>query len=168
METLEHGVEFEMPLAVTAAVSAAAMAVHGLVLEELSGGAHDTPAQLLDHILVDAYRGSVAEISIEADAEGARVWFRLDEVMLEYMQVPAHLCAGLVERAKVMCKLNVAEHRIAQIGRVDFEQVGSERIALRVAIVPNAMGLEDIRLRLVRAPLAVLPEVSGAPLAPEA
>jgi type II secretory ATPase GspE/PulE/Tfp pilus assembly ATPase PilB-like protein len=90
------------------------------------------------------------------------VWFRLDEVMLEYMQVPAHFCGGLVERAKVMCKLNVAEHRVAQIGRVDFEQVGTERIELRVAVLPRADGAEDLRLRLVRAPYAQIANAAPA------
>ncbi len=159
METLEQGFEYAAatPAAVAAALATVeALATQGLVLEELSGGPGDTPAQLLDNILVDAYRGSVSDISIEAGSGGARVWFRLDEVMLEYMRVPAHFCDGLVERAKIMCRLNVAEHRIPQIGRVDLDQVGSERIALRVAVVPNGVGGEDLRLRIVRAPLLQL------------
>jgi type II secretory ATPase GspE/PulE/Tfp pilus assembly ATPase PilB-like protein len=165
METLEHGFEIEAPMALGAMSAPMVLAAQGLVLEELSGGPDDSPGQLLDNILVDAYRGSVTEISIETEPAGGRVWFRLDEVMLEYMQVPAHFCDGLVARAKVMCKLNVAEHRIPQIGRVDFEQVGSERIALRVAILPNGAGCEDVRLRLYRAPLAALP---GVPVPQEA
>ena len=128
------------------------VAARGLILEEMSGGPQDTPAQLLEAIIVDAYRSSVSEISIESGVDGTHVWFRMDGVMLDYMQVPVHFCAGLVARAKIMCRLDVFEQRIAQIGRVDFQQIGAERIELRVAIIPVSPGCEDMRMRLLRAP----------------
>lgn len=117
--------------------------------------ADDTPAQLLNTIVVEAYRLGVTDISIEsvADDAAAHVWFGLDGVMLDFMQVPAPLRAALVAHVKMLCGLDDAVHHIPQISRIDFKQVGSENIEIRVVTMPSYDGAEDIRLRMLRAPL---------------
>ena len=152
METLEQDLSHAYPMFVVDETT------HVPVLPERVGEVGDTPAHLLSTIIVEAYRIGVAEVSIEADVgdAAAHVWFSLDGVMLDYMQVPAYLRAALVAHVKFLCGLDVDEWRIAQIGRIDFERVGAEKIELRVATLPNGSGGEHIRLRLSRVPLALV------------
>ncbi len=117
--------------------------------------ADESPSQLLNIIIVEAYRLGVTAINIES-VEGERsahVWFGMDDVMLDYLLVPASLREGLVAHVKMMCGLQESVHDIPQISRIDFHEVGTEKIELRVVTLPSAGGGEDIRLRMLRAPL---------------
>ena len=122
------------------------------------GEAQDTPAQLLNTIVVEAYLLGATNIKVEADekASGAHVWFGIDGVMLDYMQIPPHLREALLSHVKMMCGLNDARRRIAQISRIDFQQAGGEKIELRVVTLPDGSGGENLRLRLMRTPLALM------------
>ena len=76
--------------------------------------------------------------------------------MLDYMLIPAHLREALLSHVKMMCGLNDARRRITQISRIDFQQAGGEKIALRVVTLPDGSGGENLRLRLMRTPLLLM------------
>ncbi|WP_374669582.1 GspE/PulE family protein [Ramlibacter sp.] len=107
--------------------------------------------QLVKRIIEDAHDRKASDIHIESNFgdQLSRVRFRIDGDLEEYVRLPASVRAALISRIKVMAKLDIAERRRPQDGKINFSEYGQIRLELRVACVPTHDGLEDAVLRLL-------------------
>ena len=109
--------------------------------------------RLVDQIIIAAYRKNASDIHIEPStiSKTTTIRFRLDGVCHEHMKVPNHLVRGIVSRVKIMAKLDIAERRKPQDGKIKFQRKGIPDFELRVATIPVAGGYEDVVLRILAA-----------------
>jgi type II secretory ATPase GspE/PulE/Tfp pilus assembly ATPase PilB-like protein len=107
--------------------------------------------RLVNSMIADAQRTHASDIHIEANAGDAltAIRFRRDGELEPYLLVPARLRAPLVSRIKIMARLDIAERRRPQDGKIDFSEFGGKALELRVAVMPTHDGLEDVVLRLL-------------------
>ncbi|MBI72361.1 MAG: pilus assembly protein PilB [Candidatus Marinimicrobia bacterium] len=114
--------------------------------EEVS--AEDAPfVKLVNLILLEAIKEGSTDIHIEPGRDEVKVRIRIDGVLVQIMSPPASSLNGIVARIKILSKLNIAEHRLPQDGRMKLKT--SERdIDVRVSILPTVHG-EKIVLRLL-------------------
>ena len=117
-----------------------------LETEEVS--AEDAPfVKLVNLILLEAIKEGSTDIHIEPGRNEVNVRIRIDGVLVKIMSPPANSLNGIVARIKILSKLNIAEHRLPQDGRMKLKT--SEReIDVRVSILPTVHG-EKIVLRLL-------------------
>ena len=117
-----------------------------LETEEVS--AEDAPfVKLVNLILLEAIKEGSTDIHIEPGRNDVNVRIRIDGVLVKIMSPPANSLNGIVARIKILSKLNIAEHRLPQDGRMKIKT--SERdIDVRVSILPTVHG-EKIVLRLL-------------------
>jgi type II secretory ATPase GspE/PulE/Tfp pilus assembly ATPase PilB-like protein len=108
--------------------------------------------RLANQIIVDAFKAGVSDIHIEPYGEKREtvVRFRVDGSCFEYNRVPAAYRRALVSRYKIMSRLDIAERRKPQDGKIKF-LIGQREIELRVATVPTAGYNEDVVMRILAA-----------------
>jgi len=109
--------------------------------------------RLSNQIIVDAYRARASDIHIEPrpGRREALVRIRVDGVCREFLKVPAEYRQALTARFKVMARLDIAERRLPQDGKIRI-RVEDREIELRVATVPTAgIDNEDVVLRILTA-----------------
>lgn len=118
------------------------------VFDLLDHGRHQSPIiQLLNLILTEAIQQGASDIHFEPSENGMRVRYRVDGV-LQNRHAPAQdYQIQLLTRIKVMAKLDIAEHRLPQDGRIKL-RMGRREIDFRVSTVPIAGG-ERIVLRIL-------------------
>ncbi|MCZ6836438.1 MAG: ATPase, T2SS/T4P/T4SS family [Planctomycetota bacterium] len=102
---------------------------------------------LINVALLTAVRDGASDIHIEPDRKGTRIRYRIDGVLRELMNPPAGMHAAIVSRVKVISKMDIAEKRLPQEGRVRIhaEQRG---IDLRVSSMPTLLG-EKLVVRIL-------------------
>jgi general secretion pathway protein E len=122
-----------------------------MIFEEKSDllmGDDDAPIiRLLNSIFFDALKKHASDIHIEPYEKTTRVRFRLDGTLQVVLEPPLHVAPRLISRIKVLAKLNIAEKRIPQDGRITI-QLGGRPIDLRVSTLPSMHG-ERVVLRLL-------------------
>ncbi len=102
---------------------------------------------LVNMALLTAVKDGASDIHIEPDRNGTRVRYRIDGMLRELMHPPAGMHAAIVSRAKVMGKMDVAEKRIPQEGRIRI--IAEQRdIDLRVSSMPTLLG-EKMVIRIL-------------------
>ena len=110
--------------------------------------AKDAPfVKLVNLILTEAIKEDSSDIHIEPGREEVNVRIRIDGVLLKIMTPPASSLNGIVTRIKILSKLNIAEHRLPQDGRMKIK-TASRDIDVRVSILPTVHG-ENVVLRLL-------------------
>ena len=110
--------------------------------------AEDAPfVKLVNLILMEAIKEGSTDIHIEPGRDEVNVRIRIDGVLLKIMSPPAKSLNGIVARLKILSKLNIAEHRLPQDGRMKIKTVDRD-IDVRVSILPTVHG-EKIVLRLL-------------------
>ncbi|QOV92048.1 GspE/PulE family protein [Humisphaera borealis] len=102
---------------------------------------------LVNVALLTAIRDKASDIHIEPDKKGSRIRYRIDGVLRDLMKPPAGMHAAIVSRIKVIGKMDVAEKRLPQEGRVHIVAEGRE-IDLRVSSMPTLLG-EKLVLRIL-------------------
>jgi len=102
---------------------------------------------LVNVALLTAIRDKASDIHIEPDKKGSRIRYRIDGVLRDLMKPPAGMHAAIVSRVKVIGKMDVAEKRLPQEGRVHIVAEGRE-IDLRVSSMPTLLG-EKLVLRIL-------------------
>jgi type IV pilus assembly protein PilB len=107
-----------------------------------------TAVELCSQIMSDAITMGASDVHIEAGASETRVRLRIDGVLREYLHIPDWMRGALLSRIKVLAKLDIAEHRVPQDGRIQH-QVQNQRIDVRVSTLPTQFG-EKAVLRLLR------------------
>ena len=108
--------------------------------------------RLANQIIMDAYKQGASDIHIEpySDKRETVVRFRVDGSCFEYQKIPPTYRRALVSRYKIMSRLDIAERRKPQDGKIKF-LAGNREIELRVATVPTAGFNEDVVMRVLAA-----------------
>lgn len=104
--------------------------------------------KLVNLILVDAIKKGASDIHIEPYEKFMRVRFRLDGMLYEVMKPPIRLKNAIVSRLKIMAKLDIAERRLPQDGRIKLRVQGGKEVEFRVSILPTLFG-EKVVLRIL-------------------
>ncbi|MDB5669381.1 MAG: type secretion system protein GspE, partial [Alphaproteobacteria bacterium] len=108
--------------------------------EDLLDSADDAPAiRLINGIIADAARRGVSDIHIEPYESGLVVRMRIDGVLRETLRMPAHVASVVVSRIKVMARLDIAERRLPQDGRIGLT-LGGKLLDVRVSTLPSRGG----------------------------
>lgn len=102
---------------------------------------------LVNVALLTAVRDGASDIHIEPDKKGTRIRYRVDGVLRDLMKPPPGMHASIVSRVKVIGKMDIAEKRLPQEGRVRIVAEGRD-IDLRVSSMPTLLG-EKIVVRVL-------------------
>lgn len=141
------------PLALDELVVQAMLEVGNAVDAEQLASATESAGmvRLVNQVISDAQFTHASDIHIETNPGDSRtaIRFRRDGDMEHYLWVPARLRGPLVSRIKIMARLDIAERRRPQDGKIDFSEFGGKALELRVAVMPTHDGLEDVVLRLL-------------------
>jgi general secretion pathway protein E len=117
-------------------------------VEHLRDLASEAPViRLVNLIIQRAVEARASDIHIEPFENRLKVRYRIDGVLEEAESPPANLTAAVISRIKIMAKLNIAERRLPQDGRIMVRVQGKE-LDLRVSTVPTAHG-ESVVMRLL-------------------
>ena len=123
-----------------------------LNLAALERAAEEAPViRLVNYILTDAVRRAASDVHMEPYERDYRVRFRVDGILQEVMKPPLKLRDAITSRIKIMAKLDIAEKRLPQDGRImlKLQHEGQKKqIDLRVSILPTLHG-EKIVMRLL-------------------
>jgi general secretion pathway protein E len=112
----------------------------------------------VDFLLQHAYDSRASDIHIEPKREHANIRFRIDGVLHEIQRVPKLVNMAITSRLKTMCRMDIAEKRRPQDGRIKTEREGKE-IELRVSTLPTAFG-EKMVMRIFD-PEVLIRDVAG-------
>jgi len=116
--------------------------------EDLLEQEDDAPIiRLINAILGEAIKENASDIHLETFEKRLVVRFRVDGILREVLEPKRELAALLVSRVKVMARLDIAEKRIPQDGRISLK-VGGREVDIRVSTLPSANG-ERVVLRLL-------------------
>jgi len=123
-----------------------------LDLEALEEESEEAPVvRLVNIIMTDAIKKGASDIHIEPYEKEFRVRFRLDGILYEMMRPPLRLKEAITSRLKIMAKLDIAEKRLPQDGRIKIKtRIGGKvkDLDFRVSVLPTIFG-EKIVLRLL-------------------
>ena len=109
----------------------------------------DAPiVRFVNKVLLDAIRRGASDIHFEPYEKTYRVRFRMDGVLKEVAQPPVQLAGKLAARLKVMARLDIAERRVPQDGRIKMRLSKNRAIDFRVSTCPTLFG-EKIVLRIL-------------------
>ncbi|WP_394559004.1 type II secretion system ATPase GspE [Aquipseudomonas alcaligenes] len=103
--------------------------------------------RLINAILSEAIKAGASDIHLETFERRLVVRFRVDGILREVIEPRRELAALLVSRVKVMARLDIAEKRVPQDGRISLK-VGGREVDIRVSTLPSANG-ERVVLRLL-------------------
>ncbi|MBB3169770.1 GspE/PulE family protein [Simiduia aestuariiviva] len=121
---------------------------------DLLAGNNDAPViRLINAILAQALKAKASDIHLEPCEDRVAVRFRVDGVLNEVLQAKAQLAPLINSRIKVMARLDIAEKRLPQDGRMSVTLAG-HTIDIRVSTLPSAYG--------ERAVLRILDQAAGA------
>ncbi len=119
-----------------------------LDVERLKDLASEAPViRLVNQMITRAVERRASDIHIEAFENTLRVRYRIDGVLQEVEAPPSRFRAAIVSRVKIMAKLNIAERRLPQDGRIKLAIRGTP-IDLRVSTIPTMHG-EGVVLRVL-------------------
>jgi type IV pilus assembly protein PilB len=107
--------------------------------------------ELLNSIILTAYRRRASDIHLETRAENSRVRMRIDGDLETIMELPRAVHLTLVARIKVLCQLDVAQSRLPQDGAFELN-FGVLNTSFRVSTIPSMYG-EKVVLRVLGSPL---------------
>ena len=116
--------------------------------EDLLETEDDAPIiKLINAMLGEAIKEEASDIHIETFENSLVIRFRIDGVLREILKPQRKLAALLVSRIKVMAKLDIAEKRVPQDGRISL-RIGGRAVDVRVSTMPSSYG-ERVVLRLL-------------------
>lgn len=108
----------------------------------------DSPViRLVNLVFSQAIRSKASDIHIEPYQNSVKIRQRLDGILYDMITAPKHVQAALTSRVKVMAKLDIAEKRLPQDGRIEIK-VANKEVDVRVSTLPTALG-ERVVLRLL-------------------
>jgi general secretion pathway protein E len=117
-------------------------------VEHLRDLASEAPViRLVNLILQRAVEARASDIHIEPFENRLKVRYRIDGVLQEVEAPPASSTAAVISRIKIMAKLNIAERRLPQDGRI-MHRVQGKALDLRVSTVPTSHG-ESVVMRIL-------------------
>ncbi|RZB36053.1 MAG: type IV pilus assembly protein PilB [Desulfobacteraceae bacterium Eth-SRB2] len=121
----------------------ASMAVRGSVSED-----KDPPAvRIIDLLIEKAIIDRATDIHISPDEKATRISFRIDGIMRPINVLPKQIHSQIITRVKVMAGINIAEQRLPQDGKIDYQYSG-RYVDIRTSTSPTHNG-ENVVLRLL-------------------
>lgn len=116
--------------------------------EDLLETEDDAPIiKLINAMLGEAIKEGASDIHIETFEQTLSIRFRIDGVLREVLEPSRKLAPLLVSRVKVMAKLDIAEKRVPQDGRISL-RIGGRAVDVRVSTMPSSHG-ERVVMRLL-------------------
>ncbi|WP_019960065.1 type II secretion system ATPase GspE [Woodsholea maritima] len=116
--------------------------------EDLLDSSSDAPIiRLINGLIAEAVRTGASDIHVEPYEDRVSVRLRVDGVLRETLSLSAKVASPLVSRIKVMARLDIAEKRVPQDGRITLT-LGGKGIDVRVSTLPSRYG-ERVVLRLL-------------------
>jgi type IV pilus assembly protein PilB len=117
---------------------------------EVDDGISDAPlVRLVNSVIFQAAEDGASDVHFEPQEDSLLVRFRVDGVLQEVQRVPKRMMAGVVTRMKVLAKLDIAERRKPQDGRISLNAAAAGRtLDIRVATLPTVEG-ESVVMRLL-------------------
>jgi general secretion pathway protein E len=116
--------------------------------DDLLDSMDDAPAiRLINGIIADAARQGVSDIHVEPYETALVIRMRIDGMLREVLRMPAGAAPVVVSRIKVMARLDIAERRVPQDGRIGLT-IGGRALDVRVSTLPSRAG-ERVVLRLL-------------------
>jgi general secretion pathway protein E len=117
-------------------------------LEHLRDMASEAPViRLVNAMIASAVEKRASDIHIEPFEKEFRIRYRVDGVLVNQDSPPRELKAAIISRVKLMARLNIAERRLPQDGRIKVKTLGRE-VDLRVSTLPTLYG-ESVVMRLL-------------------
>jgi len=117
-------------------------------VEDLLEKQDDAPIiRLLNALLSEAIKEGASDVHVETFEETLKIRFRLDGMLREVLTPPRVLSPLVISRIKVMAKLDIAEKRLPQDGRITL-RIGGRAVDVRVSTMPTNHG-ERVVLRLL-------------------
>jgi type IV pilus assembly protein PilB len=118
-------------------------------INELQQASEDAPVvRLVNMILNEAIKRKASDIHLEPYEKTFRVRLRLDGVLNDFMKPPMKMKNAIISRVKIMAKLNIAERRLPQDGRIKMKLGQQREMDFRVSVLPTLFG-EKVVLRLL-------------------
>ncbi|HLX21694.1 MAG TPA: GspE/PulE family protein [Gaiellaceae bacterium] len=117
---------------------------------EAEDGVSDVPlVRLVNSVLFQAAEDGASDVHFEPQEDSLLVRFRIDGVLQEMQRIPRRLIPGVTTRLKVLAKMDIAERRKPQDGRISLNAAAAGRtLDIRVATLPTVEG-EKIVMRLL-------------------
>jgi type IV pilus assembly protein PilB len=117
---------------------------------EADDGISDAPlVRLVNSIIFEAAEDGASDVHFEPQADSLVVRFRIDGVLHETQRIPKKSAVGVTTRLKVLAKLDIAERRKPQDGRISLSSAAAGRMLdVRVATLPTVEG-ESVVMRLL-------------------
>ncbi|MGH3022583.1 MAG: GspE/PulE family protein [Gaiellaceae bacterium] len=117
---------------------------------EAEDGVSDAPlVRLVNSIILQAAEDGASDIHFDPQDDALVVRLRVDGVLHEVQRIPRRLAAGVTTRLKVLAKLDIAERRKPQDGRISLNARAAGRLLdIRVAVLPTVEG-EGVVMRLL-------------------
>ena len=103
--------------------------------------------KLVNQFLTKAVEEGASDIHIEPQAENLQVRFRVDGVLREHATPPKNIQSSIISRIKIMARMDIAERRLPQDGRIRIKISGKD-IDLRVSCLPTVYG-ESVVMRIL-------------------
>ncbi|KPJ78747.1 MAG: type II secretion system protein GspE [Deltaproteobacteria bacterium SG8_13] len=133
----------------------------GTIIEEIEQSADlmddtsDAPIiKLVNHVISQSIKARASDIHIEPYQDSFKVRYRVDGILYDLLTPPKWIQPALISRIKVMAKLNIAEKRLPQDGRLDVK-VSNQDIDVRVSTIPTSFG-ERVVMRLLNKTTSVI------------
>jgi type IV pilus assembly protein PilB len=124
--------------------------------EDAAGGEVEEPiVKLVNGILINAIKGGASDIHIEPYETTLRVRYRVDGVLFNAMNLPLRIKNPITSRLKIMSKLDIAERRLPQDGRIKLRLGKKKEIDFRVSVLPCLFGEKTVLRILDKANLQV-------------
>jgi general secretion pathway protein E len=117
-------------------------------VERLIGAASEAPIiRLVNYIIARGIERGASDIHLEPYEKVVRVRYRIDGILEEVESPPKRLQTAIISRIKIMARLNIAESRLPQDGRVKL-RIGGQEVDFRVSTVPTLFG-ESVVIRIL-------------------
>jgi type IV pilus assembly protein PilB len=121
-----------------------------------TGDKEDAPIVVyINKILLDAIRKGASDLHFEPYEKSYRIRFRVDGILTEMAKPPVSLSSRMAARLKVMSKLDIAERRVPQDGRIKLALSKKKSIDFRVSTLPTMWG-EKVVMRILDSSSAML------------
>jgi type IV pilus assembly protein PilB len=118
-------------------------------LEDEDGVSDGPVVRLVNSIILQAAEDGASDIHFEAQEDAVVVRYRIDGLLHEVQRIPRRLTAGVTTRLKVLAKLDIAERRRPQDGRISLRAASMGRLLdIRLATLPTVSG-ETVVMRIL-------------------
>lgn len=110
--------------------------------------------KLVNLLVSGAIRDRASDIHIEPYQNILKIRYRIDGILYDILSLPRRIQSPLISRVKIMARLNIAEKRLPQDGRIEI-RIADRSVDIRVSVIPTAFGERGV-LRLLDKTSAIL------------